>query len=139
MIRDAHCIFVMGDGLVLEQGTHDKLLHKEDGHYSRFAQAQVLCEEQEDIDDSGSNLPDKAIGVDYPIPQPSPKSPEPLRCRSTSHSGTSQTNEKGAQSTFEPDEIGLFEVFRQLTLLNCTAWGKYDFGIVAACCMYFFC
>jgi len=128
----------MGDRLVLEQGTHDKLLHKEDGHYSHFTQAQVLCEEQEDSDDSGDNLPDKAIGVDYPIPQPSPKFPEPLRCRSTSHSGTSQINEKGAQSTFEPDEIGLFEAFRWLTLLNCTAWGKYDFGMLLLVVCTFF-
>src|SRR6202044_1383441 len=87
-IRDAHCIFVMGDGLVLEQGTHDELLHKPDGHYSRLVQDQALREKQDNINDSSSDIGEKVVGdVDEPIPQP--KSPEPLRRASTIRSITS--------------------------------------------------
>ncbi|KAF9242522.1 P-loop containing nucleoside triphosphate hydrolase protein [Melanogaster broomeanus] len=41
-IKDADCIYVMGDGLVLEQGTHAELLAFESGAYSRLVHTQEL-------------------------------------------------------------------------------------------------
>ena len=41
-IKDADVIYVMGDGLVLESGTHDNLL-KADRAYAHLVQAQKLC------------------------------------------------------------------------------------------------
>ena len=46
-IKDADCIYVMGEGLVLEKGTHMELLADEDSAYSRLVQAQKLRENKE--------------------------------------------------------------------------------------------
>ncbi|GJE98503.1 multidrug resistance-associated ABC transporter [Phanerochaete sordida] len=46
-IKDADCIYVMGDGLVLESGTHDELLKDEHGAYARLVNAQKLREARE--------------------------------------------------------------------------------------------
>ncbi|KAF6757399.1 multidrug resistance protein 1 [Ephemerocybe angulata] len=48
-IKDADVIYVMGDGLVLESGTHNELLSKE-GAYSRLVQSQKLRETQEIVE-----------------------------------------------------------------------------------------
>ncbi|KAJ7115594.1 P-loop containing nucleoside triphosphate hydrolase protein [Mycena crocata] len=48
-IKDANMIFVMGEGLVLEQGTHDELLNDENGAYTRLVQAQKLREQQDSV------------------------------------------------------------------------------------------
>ncbi|PVF95031.1 putative Leptomycin B resistance protein pmd1 [Serendipita vermifera] len=62
-IKDAETIYVMGDGMVLEQGTHNELLQKE-GPYARLVQAQKLKESQQrEIDTSGANTPS---GVETP-------------------------------------------------------------------------
>ncbi|KAL1745562.1 P-loop containing nucleoside triphosphate hydrolase protein [Schizophyllum fasciatum] len=41
-IKDADVIFVMGDGVLLEQGTHAGLLRNDDGPYARLVEAQNL-------------------------------------------------------------------------------------------------
>ena len=41
-IKDADQIFVMGEGVLLEQGTHNELLQNADGAYSRLVRAQNL-------------------------------------------------------------------------------------------------
>ena len=46
-IKDADRIFVMGEGLVLEQGTHNELLANPHGPYARLVQAQKLRETNE--------------------------------------------------------------------------------------------
>ena len=44
-IKEADCIYVMGDGLVLESGTHDEpVLRNENGAYVRLVSAQKLRE-----------------------------------------------------------------------------------------------
>jgi ATP-binding cassette subfamily B (MDR/TAP) protein 1 len=136
-IRDAHCIFVMGNGLVLEQGTHEELLRKEDGHYSRLVQAQTIREQQNDeINDADSDITGKVItDVDAPIPQPpTPRSPEPLTRRSTSRSIASMVIEKeGFLAEFISENYSLFAVCERLALLSRDAWMKYGLGIIAAC------
>jgi ATP-binding cassette subfamily B (MDR/TAP) protein 1 len=59
-IKDAEMIYVMGDGMVLEKGTHNQLLRDEDGPYAKLVQAQKLKERQrleDDTDASGHNTP----------------------------------------------------------------------------------
>lgn len=46
-IKDANRIFVMGDGGLIEAGTHDELLADEEGAYARLVNAQKLREEQD--------------------------------------------------------------------------------------------
>jgi ATP-binding cassette subfamily B (MDR/TAP) protein 1 len=56
-IKDAETIYVMGDGMVLEQGTHNELLQK-NGSYARLVHAQRLREQQQrDIDTTEGNTP----------------------------------------------------------------------------------
>ncbi|KAF8158859.1 P-loop containing nucleoside triphosphate hydrolase protein [Mycena galopus ATCC 62051] len=49
-IKDADQIFVMGDGLVIEHGTHNQLLDNENGAYARLVAAQKLRESQQRTD-----------------------------------------------------------------------------------------
>src|ERR1700733_7743357 len=46
-IKKADCIFVIGDGAVVESGTHDDLLQNPNGAYARLVNAQALHEQQE--------------------------------------------------------------------------------------------
>ena len=45
-IKDAHCIYVMGDGALLESGTHEELTSNPDGAYAKLVNAQKLREEE---------------------------------------------------------------------------------------------
>ncbi|CCA75810.1 probable Leptomycin B resistance protein pmd1 [Serendipita indica DSM 11827] len=59
-IKDAETIFVMGDGQVLEQGTHAELLRDTEGPYAKLVAAQKLREQQmqeNEINTSGTNTP----------------------------------------------------------------------------------
>ncbi|KAG1834056.1 hypothetical protein DFJ58DRAFT_869178 [Suillus subalutaceus] len=78
-IKDADCILVMGDGLVLERGTHAELLADENGAYSRLVAAQSLREGHEDGDLDGVILSDE---TDLEKPRPE----ELLERKSTIHS-----------------------------------------------------
>lgn len=46
-IKDADCIFVIGDGKVVESGTHHDLLQDPNGAYARLVNVQALREQQE--------------------------------------------------------------------------------------------
>ena len=54
-IKDADQIFVMGDGLVIEHGTHNELLDNENGAYARLVAAQKLREAQQRSDDDSED------------------------------------------------------------------------------------
>ncbi|KIM82065.1 hypothetical protein PILCRDRAFT_483988 [Piloderma croceum F 1598] len=132
-IRDAHCIFVVGGGRVLEQGTHEELLSKESGHYSRLVLAQALREKQETIDESNSDKPAESVpDADELIPQPQPS--VPLTHVGTSLSAANQTAEGGllVHGRDNEDELSLFAVFVRMAILNRAAWTTYGLGIVAA-------
>lgn len=57
-IKSADNIIVMGDGNVLEQGTHDDLLKKEDGAYRKMVDAQSMGSEGVDDEQLESQLSD---------------------------------------------------------------------------------
>jgi ATP-binding cassette subfamily B (MDR/TAP) protein 1 len=46
-IKKADCIFVIGDGKVVESGTHNDLLQNPNGAYTRLVNAQALREQKE--------------------------------------------------------------------------------------------
>lgn len=60
-IKDANCIYVMGDGALIESGTHDELLRDSDGAYARLVNAQKL-RESHPITDEGEGDDDLGVG-----------------------------------------------------------------------------
>src|SRR5580693_6334414 len=56
-IKDAACIFVMGEGTIIEHGTHNELLQKENGAYGRLVRAQRLRESQSKQGPDGDTTP----------------------------------------------------------------------------------
>ncbi|KAF8320496.1 P-loop containing nucleoside triphosphate hydrolase protein [Clavulina sp. PMI_390] len=63
-IKNADRIYVIGDGLVVESGTHNELLQTADGPYSRLVSAQALREQQnrEGLPQQGE--PDRATSIE---------------------------------------------------------------------------
>jgi ATP-binding cassette subfamily B (MDR/TAP) protein 1 len=61
-IKDADQIFVMGEGIVLEHGTHDELLRNKDSAYFRLVHAQNLREGYSGIENTiSSSVEDQTV------------------------------------------------------------------------------
>jgi len=127
-IKDADCILVMGDGLVLERGTHTELLADENGAYSRLVAAQSLREGHED-----DNL-DGVISRDESESE-KPRSDEVLERRSTIRSigsdVVSQLKEKVGDRASEED-YGLFYLMRRIAILHRKGLYRYLIGSLFA-------
>ncbi|KAI0714082.1 P-loop containing nucleoside triphosphate hydrolase protein [Cerioporus squamosus] len=134
-IKDADRIYVMGNGVILESGTHDELLRDENGPYARLVQAQKLRESGEkrtldsDSDTAASNEEaeaaaqiEKEAAEEIPLQrQKSGRSlaSEILEQRQKEHSG-------------EPKDYSLPYIFKRLGYLNRAVWKQYLFGAIAA-------
>jgi len=132
-IKDANCIFVMGDGLILEQGTHSELLRDENGPYSRLVAAQQLREMREV---ELKNLDTDASYVKGGDMKQTARDELPLGRQKSSHSLASEVIAQKEQT--QNNDYSLFYVFVRLCKLNRTAWKKYGIGVVAASRAYFF-
>jgi ATP-binding cassette subfamily B (MDR/TAP) protein 1 len=62
-IKDADNIVVMSEGSIIEQGTHEELVHKH-GEYFKLLEAQKLAVEQ-DPNPGSDTHPDTVVDVDY--------------------------------------------------------------------------
>jgi hypothetical protein len=143
-IRDADCIYVMGNGVVLERGKHDELLSNEDGAYARLVAAQRLREGREaiDIDDLGpvGQSSEKAVesNVDY---EKAALEEVPLGRRDTQKSLASEILEqRHAQgSSKHQKEYSMFYVFKRMGKINKAEWKNYLLGCIFAIGKYFPC
>jgi ATP-binding cassette subfamily B (MDR/TAP) protein 1 len=130
-IKDADCIYVMGDGVVLESGKHNELLSDEDGAYTRLVTAQRLREASEGVD------------VDDVIGQPSGKAIEshidiekaaleeiPLGRNNTHRSLASQIIEqsKAQGGAKRAKEYGMVYLFKRMGRINHGEWKSFLFG-----------
>ncbi|RDX40359.1 P-loop containing nucleoside triphosphate hydrolase protein [Lentinus brumalis] len=110
-IKDADRIYVMGNGVILEFGTHDELLRDENGPYARLVQAQKLRDSQEKRTlDSGSIEKDVADQI-------------PLQRQNTGcslASGILEQREK--ERSAEHKDYSLFYIFKRLGYLNRALW-----------------
>lgn len=132
-IKDADRIFVMGDGLVLEQGTHNELLADENGAYARLVQAQKLRESREGQDAEntttrgGEENTEKAIQEDIPLDR-----------KSTNHSGISlianQRNEEKMKAEVNENDYSLFYLFKRVGALHKEGLHRYAIGAFFAMC-----
>ena len=120
----------MGDGLVLESGTHDDLLEA-DGAYSRLVQAQKLREGAEGSDDAVSDdLSDdgeteKVAREEIPLDRKS--------IQQSLASEILERKRKAAESSKSGDDFSLIYLFKRMAPLIRDQWPNYFFGTIAAC------
>lgn len=139
-IKNADCIYVMGEGLVLEQGTHDELLAKPNGHYARLVQAQKLREEKEKLatdtpdEDDVETPPEKEEQHDYAAEA---QEEIPLGRKNTGRSLASEIMEqrqKEGKYSQEEKDLNLPYLFKRLGSIQKEVWQQYAFGSIFAIC-----
>ena len=123
----------MGDGQVLEHGTHTQLLADPEGPYARLVQAQKLREAEQhgDSEDEGADAKAQAHAMEAAAAQE-----EPLgRTRST-RSLASEILEQRRREQGSPKErrYGTRDMFKRMGTINREAIPLYIIGIMAACC-----
>jgi ATP-binding cassette subfamily B (MDR/TAP) protein 1 len=139
-IKDADQIFVMGDGLVLEQGTHSELLADENGPYACLVQAQKLRERQDtatkDLDTSST-----ASGGENEDIEKAVREEVPLGRKNTGHSLASDILEKRQKEGGDIENGGgdpdhsLPYLFKRMGLINREGWINYAVGTMFAISM----
>ena len=130
-IKDADIIYVMGEGLVLESGTHNELLANEVGPYARLVQAQRLRESRED-DATGSGDTTPAEEADM---EKAAKEEIPLGRKNTGTSLASEILEqkkKEQEALKDRDDYNMAYLFKRMGLINRDQWAKYALGCIFA-------
>ena len=125
----------MGDGQVLESGTHDELLAKE-GAYARLVLAQKLREgkeggktENDDDSQQGEEDMEKAAREEIPLGR-----------KNTGHSLASEILEQkrkaaeGSGKNKEGDDYSMLYLFKRMAPLIRDQWKNYVIGAIFACC-----
>ena len=134
-IKNSDNIYVMGQGLVLEQGTHNELLQNPDGHYARLVHAQKLREAEENeatadaagnddvvsLKDSGSVHHDFAKEAEREIP---------LGRRASGRSLASEIIEQKSKGkeTKKHEDYSLWYIFKRFGALQGSVWKTYLVG-----------
>ena len=126
-VKNVDQIFVMGEGVVLEQGTHHELLEK-GGAYARLVQAQKLRETTEAADD-------EIAVVSHTDMEKAAAEEVPLGRRDTLRSITSdmarQKSEDRKNNEIDENDLGFFYLFGRIGSLA-RPW--YHMYALAACC-----
>lgn len=132
-IKDADVIYVMGDGLVLEYGTHNELLQRE-GAYARLVQAQKLREGKERR--VGDNLHDGSDDESEEDMEKAAREEIPLGRKNTSQSLASEIlaqKRKAAEGSEEKEEdYSMPYLFKRMAPLIRDQWKNYIFGAIFA-------
>jgi ATP-binding cassette, subfamily B (MDR/TAP), member 1 len=124
----------MGDGLVLESGTHQELLANEQGPYFRLVEAQKLREaknaDAEERESDDGTLPEKEEGEDY---GKLAKEEIPLGRVKTSQSLASEILAQRRQQAGENRvEYSMIYLFKRMAAINRDCWRKYMLGSIGA-------
>ncbi|KAJ6532865.1 P-loop containing nucleoside triphosphate hydrolase protein [Mycena vulgaris] len=114
-IKDADAIYVMAEGAVLEQGTHNELLADSSSMYSQLVEAQKL---RDGKDPASSGLAPEDRGPDAGMITQS---------GSTSLDSLQKEIARPEQASQMP-ALGLFDLFIKLAQLNRESWRKYIIG-----------
>lgn len=123
----------MGDGLVLESGTHNKLLQDANGPYALLVQAQKLREarERKDTDADSVTVGSGKDGTD----DMDKKAAEeiPLDRSQSHHSLASEILEKrNKEKEGTENDFGLPYLFVRMGRINSESWRRYMSGTIAA-------
>jgi ATP-binding cassette subfamily B (MDR/TAP) protein 1 len=130
-IKDADCIYVMGDGLVMEKGTHAELLGDDNSAYSRLVNAQKL-RETEEVKDGNSTA---AVSVEVDMEKVAEEEVSLVRkgtMRSISSYLARKSNDKRRQEEVDEDEYSIPYLFMRIGLLNREGLWRYAVGSVFA-------
>ena len=136
-IKDADCIYVMGEGLVLEKGTHTELLADENGAYSRLVNAQRLRDTKESGDGISTAAVSAEAEVDVDVDQEKNVEEEvPLTRKGTNYSVTSdlaqKRNDERKQKEVDENKYNLPYLFKRIGLLNREELWRYVVGSMFA-------
>lgn len=131
-IKDADVIYVMGEGLVLESGSHRELLGA-NGAYAALVQAQELREaketaEDQRVDGEGAGDLEKAIHEEVPLGR-----------KNTGRSLASELIEQKriiAEASEAKVSYSLFYLFKRMGVIMKDHWSRYLIGSIAACGMF---
>ena len=134
-IKDADVIHVMGEGLVLESGTHHDLIQA-GGAYARLVQSQKLREggeghESSDVLDADNASEGSGHSIEKEI-----REEIPLGRKSTEHSLTNEGLEQKQKAMGENEkekDHDLPYLFKRMYFIMRDLWKTYFFGAVFAC------
>ena len=132
-IKDADCIYVIGDGAVIEKGMHNELLNDENGAYARLVAAQKLRETREvgENDEMGQVF-EKAAEVSADIEREALEE-IPLGRSNTHRSLASEILEqRKTQTGAQPEEYSSFYLFKRMGAINKGEWKRYVMGTLFA-------
>ncbi|KZP07050.1 P-loop containing nucleoside triphosphate hydrolase protein [Athelia psychrophila] len=137
-IKHAECIYVMGEGVVIEQGTHAELLADEGGAYSKLVRAQKLREQKEAQagEDAGDELVEGKVAVpaeDIKIGLERKSTTQSLASAVLQKRGKLGAGDVEAGPGWADEDMGLWRLFRRLAEVNQAGWKNYALGFVAAC------
>ncbi|KAJ7863028.1 P-loop containing nucleoside triphosphate hydrolase protein [Mycena olivaceomarginata] len=129
-IKDADRIYVMGDGLVLEQGTHNELLDNENGAYARLVAAQKLRESQQRSDGDSEDAEKEAEEMEKAVREEIPLG----RKNTGQHSLASELIEKRLEEHKKDHdaEYSLPYLFKRIGSMHRAGWKNYAIGSIAA-------
>ena len=118
----------MGDGQLLEQGTHSGLLSA-NGAYARLVQAQKLRETTDDVE-GPQEIPKDSEDIEKAA-----REEIPLGRKNTGHSLSSEIMEqkKQAEKQRGPDHSMTYLFYRMGIIIK-ESWRSYVFGSIAATC-----
>ncbi|THH23041.1 hypothetical protein EUX98_g8136 [Antrodiella citrinella] len=131
-IKDADRIYVMGEGLVLESGTHQELLADINGPYARLVHAQKLRGGNGEGDEK-----DAEEEVGGPVDKVFEKEAAEEIPLGRSHTGRSLASDLIAQKNAEKGnqkekDYSMPYLFRRMARINKESRMKYVYGIIAA-------
>ena len=139
-IKNADCIYVVGDGVLLERGKHDELLKNEDGPYSRLVVARSLPASEShkgtDMDNVIGQSSGTTVESHTDIEKAAPEK-VPLDRSDTHNSLASEILEKRtARSPARREEYSVFHLFKRIGRINKDEWKSYLFGCLFALGQY---
>ncbi|KAF8503872.1 P-loop containing nucleoside triphosphate hydrolase protein [Gautieria morchelliformis] len=130
-IKLADRIYVMGAGAVLEEGTHDQLLARQDSAYAELVKAQQLREEQETVGDSiyhGEEAQDDISGIHQATREEVPLSLHETGSRSVA----SEILGKRQVDNDKQHMRSIPHLFSRIGNLNRDTWPRYLVGSACA-------
>lgn len=120
----------MGEGLILESGTHTELLQDENGPYARLVAAQRLKESQVEEDETGTETADDAEDIEKAA-----RDEIPLGRQNSSYSLASEIIERNQQQQKKKKKhYNMFYLFKRIGSLNPKGYKAYLVGSLAAIC-----